>query len=63
MTVCPVVRPAIQTTLDVLLVFRVLAQRAALGGQQGRVMAERVQWPAVTCRGSLAQLLSYLCNG
>ena len=63
MAVRAVVGPSVESALDVLLVFRVLAQRAALGGQQGRVMAERVQWPAVTCRGSLAQLLSYLCNG
>lgn len=39
---CVCLLPAIQTPLDVLLVLRMLLERARLGGQQGHVVAEGV---------------------
>lgn len=51
----------VQPPLDVLLVFRVLEERAGFGGQQGRVVTEGVHRGAVTLPGlRLTKLLCYL---
>lgn len=57
-----VVRPPVQSTLDVFLVFCVLVGCARFGRQEGHVMTEGVQRSAVTRGGRLAELLCHLCN-
>lgn len=61
-TMCAVVGAAVQSTLDVLLVFCVLVEWARFGRQQGHIMTERVQWSAVIRGCGLTELLCHLCN-
>lgn len=61
-TMRAVVGAAVQSSLDVFLVFCVLVGCARFERQLGHVMTERVQWSAVTRWGCLTELLCYLCN-
>lgn len=61
-TVRAVIGAAVQSTLDVFLVFCVLVEWARFGRQQGHIMTERLQRSAVIRGCCLTELLCHLCN-